>query len=289
MLRPAFLAPLLLSGCITVHPGQGAIRFSPLNDEAPVEVVGPGIYRDGVFHSFSVYDMRWRTVVEEMSVQTMDKLHMSIAASLTFRIREDALFDVDRILGKGFYSSMVKPILLTATRTEFARYPHERVVPDVGELQDRIAASVREQLEPHGIEISRVVLDDIDYPESIASAIAGQMAMRQEIENQDAALELAERKTQVAEEEARGEARVRLVTAEAALEVAQREAEVAVVEAESRAESIRALSTGLTDAYLRLRAIEAAELLAESPNAKIYVVPQGEGGLPYLFLPDAGR
>jgi len=288
MIRPIVLltAASMLGGCATVHPGESAVRFSAFKRGDSTKVVGPGTYRDGVFRKHTVYDMRWQTRMEELEVQTQDKLHMTIKASVTYRIRADALQELDRTLGKAAYTTAIKPVLLTSIRTEFAEFVHDTIVPEAASLQELIADRTRTALAEQGIEIARVVLDDIDYPAPIATAIERQMEAEQEIKNQLVELELSTRRSAVAEETALGAARVKLATAKAELEVAQKEAAVAAVRAQTQSDSTRALGEGLTARYLQLRAIEASEALAKSNNTKVFIIPEGKDGVPLMFHPD---
>ncbi len=67
------------------------------------------------------------------------------------------------------------------------------------------------------------------------------------------------------------------------LEKQRQEAERKRIEAKGIADSQKIISDGLTNQILQLRAIEATEKLAQSPNSKIIVVGSGKGEVPILL------
>ncbi|MDD3132764.1 MAG: hypothetical protein PHN94_13135, partial [Bacteroidales bacterium] len=67
------------------------------------------------------------------------------------------------------------------------------------------------------------------------------------------------------------------------LEKAQKEAQRQRIDAEGKAVANRILSESLTDKILREKGIEATLRLAESPNAKVVVIGNSEGGLPIIL------
>ena len=61
------------------------------------------------------------------------------------------------------------------------------------------------------------------------------------------------------------------------------EAERQEIEDRGIAESQKLLTQGLSDKVLQMRAIEATEKLAQSPNTKAIVIGGGQDGLPLLL------
>ena len=63
----------------------------------------------------------------------------------------------------------------------------------------------------------------------------------------------------------------------------EREAERKVIEAEGIRKFQQIVSAGLTKDFLRWKGIEATQLLANSPNAKVVVIGSGADGLPIIL------
>lgn len=272
---------MLLSGCATVRPGESGIKFMPFRSEQPTAVLGPGTYAKAPWNKIVRYDLRWRTEAEKAEVQTSDKLHMTVNASITFRPIGAKLYEIHTGLGPSFYGSTVKPLLVTAVRNEIAEHTHDEVVPKAAQLQEEILKEVREGLVQYGIEVGRITFDDIDYPPAIAGAITKQLATVQEIKNQELALTLARKEAEVAAQVAKGQSMARLAGKESEVASATKEAEIQLIRARADAETAKLRSVQLTDAYLRLRTIEAMEKVGASPNSKVYMMPVGKDGIPW--------
>jgi regulator of protease activity HflC (stomatin/prohibitin superfamily) len=69
--------------------------------------------------------------------------------------------------------------------------------------------------------------------------------------------------------------------------VAAAEADRRRTEAAGVRDASTIMSKGLTDAYLRYEGIEATKSLAQSPNAKVFVIGGGRDGLPLVFGADS--
>nr|WP_287273853.1 MULTISPECIES: hypothetical protein [unclassified Okeania] len=67
------------------------------------------------------------------------------------------------------------------------------------------------------------------------------------------------------------------------LEKAPQEAERKKIEAQGMANAQKLLSQGLTEQVLKLKAIEATEKLAASPNTKVVIIGGGEDRLPIIL------
>lgn len=276
-----FLAAFLfLSGCTTVKPGERGILWRPFSREVPLEELPAGTYATAPWNDLTTYDLRWRTAVEKADVQTEDKLHMVVPTSVVYRVASDRILAIHQTLGPDFYTSTVRPALLTAIRTEFAHRQHEVVVPKAAELQRDILTALRERLATAGIEVDSVTFQDLDYPQRLARLVEDSMAVEQEIKNKGAQLTLVQREQEISSQRSRGEAESRLAAKEAELAIAKRDAEIALTRSQAEAESVRTRAASLTPAYLKLRVIEAQDALARSPNTKLLLMPVGKDGVP---------
>lgn len=275
-----------VGACGTVEPGQRGIVFRPYNRAEPVAMLTTGSYAKAPWNDLVVYDLRWRTGTEKADVQTKDKLHLIVPTAVVYRPKADRIVAIHQTLGPAFYESTVRPALLTAVRTEFAHREHEVVVPKAAELQADILKDLQEKLSRYDIEVASVTFQDLDYPPDLAKAILESMVTEQEIKNKDAQLTLVRREQEIASARARGEAESRLGAKEAEAKIAVRDAEIALTRSRAEAEAIKIRGSHVSPMYLRLRQIEAQEALGKSPNAKLYFVPVGKGGVPIALHPE---
>lgn len=276
----------LTTGCATVNPGQRGILFRPYKHDAPLEPLSPGTYANKPWNKVIVYDLRWRTAQEKTDVQTSDKLHMEVPATVMYRPNPDQIVTIHQTLGPNFYESTVRHAFLTAIRTEFARRTHDEVVPRSAEIQMSVLKDVQARVASYGIEVGAVTFLDLDYPRELAKAILDQMTTQQQIKNKESQLTLVRREQEIVSARTRGEAESRLAAKEAEASIATRDAEIALIRAKAESEAIRARASQISETYLKLRAIEAQEAISRSPNAKLYFIPTGKDGVPIVLHPE---
>lgn len=285
MLRAGLVLLVLgsLTGCVTLQPGEAGILFSPFKAEQNTQVLREGSHPVGLWDSVIIYDLRWQTQTEKVHIHTSDKLHMEVAASITFRPKGDKLNELHRTLGKEYYGKVVQPLFVSALRREFARHPYDVLFPKSGELQAAILEQVQQGLQPTGIEVASISLVDIDYPAETEQALARQMALVQELKNKDLQLTAAQKDAEVEAAKSKGQSEARLAREDAERAIADKEAEITLIRARAEAQAAKAREAGLSPMYLKLRTIEAQEKLAASGASKIYFMPSGKDGVPVVF------
>ena len=109
-------------------------------------------------------------------------------------------------------------------------------------------------------EIASVVVGNVQYPETVAAAVAEKLAATQVLERK----------------------RIEI-------DIAQAEAAKRVVEAEGIARSMQIINERLTVTYLQHEAIEAQKAMVGSPNHTTIYIPVGAMGVPVVDLVDKGR
>jgi len=285
------LAPLLLStaGCATVNPGERGLLYRAFSPGTPPLELLPGTHAKAPWNNVVRYDLRWRTAKEKTEVQTKDKLHLTVPSVVAYRPKANRLAEIHSTLGPDFYESTVRPAVVTAVRTEFAHRIHVEVVPKAAELQAHVLDDLRRKVAPYNIEIQSVTFEDLDYPPALAKAILDQMTVQQQIKNRAFDLTLVRRDQEIASARLKGKAETRLAAKDTEAAIAAKDVEILLTRSKAEAEAVRIRTTKVSPHYLKLRAIEAQESLARSPNAKLYFIPVGKDGIPVALHPEALR
>lgn len=319
---PVLRAALMLvvvaaSACVTVRPGEGGIFFKPFDAEQPSSVLVEGTHFVAPWEDVIIYDLRWKTAAEQIEVQTQDKVHLKVAASISYRPKKATLAQLNRSLGPAYYESTVRPLLVNEIREHFGTLTLETVGTEGIRLQAVIGPEINDKLHDLGVETSFLSIGDIDYPPELAAVLDKRMAALQEIKGGDAKLALAQKEAEIAAAKAKGvaeaslaakegEARIAakeaeiaqirsqgsastsLAGKEIALQIAKKDAELSKLNAQIEAERIQILSKALTPMYLKLKMLQAQETLAESSSSKFYFMPLGNDGVPLMFHPELG-
>jgi regulator of protease activity HflC (stomatin/prohibitin superfamily) len=209
---------------------------------------------------------------DKQSVLSRDNLKISFRVHVVWKVREDRVKEfVERY--STLYSNEHSDRIVETAYANFLREPLRTFARD--EIQKLNGLEVKEQFTPIGdailrrvqtlttnspFEIASVVVGNVQYPETVAAAVAEKLAATQVLER---------KRTEI--------------------EIAQAEAAKRVVEAEGIARSMQIINERLTVTYLQHEAIEAQKAMVGSPNHTTIYIPVGAMGVPVVDLVDKGR
>ena len=194
--------------------------------------------------------------LEELNTTpTKEGLSVQLATVVLFRLDEDMVGDLYTTVGPDFINTLLQPEANSAVRC-FTSDSEAKDLYTAGrrEIQDELKDNLSEKLEPRGIIIEDVLLKDLHLPEMLARSIELKLETEQE----------AKQMVFVLEKE-------------------QQEAHRKAIEAEGIAAFQHIVSEGISSKLLQWKGIEATEMLAKSPNAKLVVMGNGDKGLPVLL------
>ena len=209
---------------------------------------------------------------DKQSVLSRDNLKISFRVHVVWKVREDRVKEfVERY--STLYSNEHSDRIVETAYANFLREPLRTFARD--EIQKLNGLEVKEQFTPIGdailrrvqtlttnspFEIASVVVGNVQYPETVAAAVAEKLAATQVLER---------KRTEI--------------------EITQAEAQKRVVEAEGIARSMQIINERLTVTYLQHEAIEAQKAMVGSPNHTTIYIPVGAMGVPVVDLVDKGR
>jgi regulator of protease activity HflC (stomatin/prohibitin superfamily) len=285
LVRRALLAigagVLLLFGSafwITVPPGYvavatlfGDVRETPYDEGLHVPV--------NPFYDWYWYDTRQKTHMERALVPSRDQLQTQVDVSVQYRaIRSMA----PRMLKETGALEDAVTIHLVPKLRSVLREQGKSVVRAEDffnettqvRLQVTLLESLKEFLEPIGIEVQAVLLRDITLPAFISKAIESKKEREQAAEKQKAELERF-----------RTEQQQKIAQAEAERMAAEEEAARRRTLADAQAYEIIQVNKALGESpgYIRLRALDALKEISKDPAAKIYFL-DGDSPMPLPLM-----
>jgi regulator of protease activity HflC (stomatin/prohibitin superfamily) len=199
------------------------------------------------------------------SVLTQDNLKISFRVHTIFKIRADRVKDfVEQYstlhegeepnhVVKIAYENFLRERLRTFARDEVEKVNGYDLKGRIGPMSDALLASVKKLTDPTPFEVASVVVGNIQYPESISTAVATKLAAQQKLEQMATEVQIEEKKKD------------------------QR-----VVEAEGIAKSMAIINEKLTPEYLQYLAIDAQKQMIGSPNHTVVYIPVGNMGVPLV-------
>lgn len=214
----------------------------------------PGLHWINPLGKVRTFSTRLEDIKETVDSTSKEGLGFKLDVSLQYRLDPDRASDVYKNLGdnqKQIISSRFRSLIrqITARHNLKDIYGDQRVV-----IAHDLAQSMKEQLKPLGFIVEATLLRNVILPENIQVAIQQKIIAKQKIEAIDLEIDLA-----------------------------KKEAQKERIEAQGKADAQKILATTLTDRAIQLKAIEATQKLAESPNSKIIVFGGGRDKLPVIL------
>ncbi len=248
-----------------------SIRIVPQGEEWIIERLGkydstfpPGLnimipYIDRVARRVTTKDVMLD--VPQQEVITKDNAVLVVNAIAFIKITNP----VKAVYGIVDFGDAIRNLIMTTLRSIIGEMELDQALSSRDKIKARLRESIAEEVLDWGLTAKSVEIQDIKPSPSMQKAMELQAA--------------AERERKAAVTKAEGEKQAAILQAEARLESAKRDAEAQVTLAEGSAQAIQkvmAAATGAETPLLYLlgeKYIKAITQMADSPNAKVVVLP----------------
>lgn len=219
------------------------------------DVLSEGIHLIDPLKSSNQLSVRTQEQKETASVPSSEGLIMTLEASLLFHLDKDRAADVYQRLGSDYQIKIVEPTLRSAMRE--ATSSHGANALYTGEREQvakEIESNLASQLSARGVVVEKVLLRDIQLPESLKRSIE----LKQAAEQESLAMQFK-------------------------LQKEKQEADRKRIEAQGIKDFQTIVAQGITPGLLEWKGIEATEKFAASPNSKVVIVGNQKNGLPLVL------
>lgn len=205
------------------------------------------------------------------AVLSKDRLMIQFEVHVTWRVRPDRVKEfVERFaygdsnspdkLVADAYKNFIREPLRSFAREEVQKLDSMAIADSITNIGEQVFQRLTQMTSDTPFDVMKIVVGNIQFPETVALAVARKMAAQQTLEQQQTEVDIAKKK-----------------------------AEIRVAEAEGIAEAMRIINERLTQAYLQHEAIEAQKAMVGSPNHSTVYIPVGPMGVPLVgTFPAAG-
>ena len=275
---------LLFGKRFLISVDSGHVAVATLFGEVQTEVYTEGLHIPvNPLYKWHVYDARQKTHKEQANVPTQDQLQTSLEVSVQFRLKGEATPAI--LKSTGTFDDVIRVHLVPTLRSLLREQgkaianAEDFFLEETQEnLQTALLSGLKTALEPQGVEVSAVLIRDIQLPRFIMIAIEKKKEREQEVEKQKAELErfTTEQKQKV-------------VAAEAEKSAASMEAEKIKLLADAEAYRIAKInkSIGNNANYIKLQALEALKAISKDKGSKIYFINgDSPNPLPLMHIGD---
>lgn len=246
----AFAALGLSAACTVIEDGEVGVTksFGSISDEPVpqgVAIVFP------VMREVEVWNVKLQELKEQAQVPSSEGLIVGLDTSLLFQVRAASAPELRKTVGADFMKVLIIPYFRNAVRDVVSGYQVKNIYSEQGrkEIASRVKESLSDSLGPRGIDITEVLLRDVQLPPKFRESIEAKLRAEQKAEQKQFELEQA-----------------------------KRDADIEIARAEGAAKAQEIVRSTLSESYLQYLWIKT---LNENPNV-IYVAT--EANLP-LFKP----
>lgn len=275
------VAVLALAGCSNPSTDAGDVGYvvkKPWFGQRRFYALQTGPASTGLGWMLSVYNINITPSTSdedfkgEQSVLGADKLRVSFSAHLTFKIKPERVRELwehysqgldektNEVNYWGMYNSFIQQRFRNIVRDAVTQYNGLEVQAHIEPISASITKRMHEFLDPTPFEVIAAIVGNIQYPESVANAVANKLAVTQDLERE---------RTNIA-----------IITVKAQQRVA---------EARGIADSMAIINNQLTPIYLQHEAIQAQEKMVQSQNHTEIYIPTGPMGVPLVNAQNVGQ
>lgn len=192
-----------------------------------------------------------RAKFEHMSAASSETQDVFVTATLNYSVSPNAIQNLYRTVGPGWFSRLVEARVLNFFKDETARYRAVDEIPNREIIRTNVRERLIESLSPYSITVVDLLIDNISFNPEFTSAIEQKQVATQQALREEELVAVARHQ------------------AEQAVETAKGEAESIRVRAQGQADANRALNASLSPGLIQYTAIQNL-----SDNVSLVLVPE---------------
>jgi regulator of protease activity HflC (stomatin/prohibitin superfamily) len=262
MKRAILVTALACAGCATRIPAGHVGLFVYASSGVSSQVLTDGLYWHMPWTHLIIFPAQWNEYEETIHVLTNDDVHLDVRVGMALRPNVKELFALQQDYGTQFYDTFAQSAFFTATRTVLAGYNMVDIPENSEKIENEIRAHVAERIKGNHLELGRIALQHIDYPEAVQTAIEERLVVQQKQVEKEAEIKIASQDADIAKIKAQSDAETEQIKANA-------DAEVTRIQSEAEAKAQALLGKTLTPLLVELRALT-------NPSSKLVFVPEGK-------------
>jgi prohibitin 1 len=258
-----------------VFTGLSGIRTVPPNHVAYTNTFGnvgtqkkmPGINIVNPFASLISIPLLTNNFSSEIEVSSNEGLSLTVQVDTIYAICENDARDVYLKFRFNYEKILIKPLIESILRNIMANYETKALYSEKTrhEIQEQMRKEIINKMNANGITVNDVLINKIKLPLQVQNAIENKLRVEQENEQMVFTIEKQRKEMSFK------------------LEREKMEAQRKQIEAEGIQRFQQTVSQGISDKLLQWKGIEATNVLASSPNAKVVVIGNTKDGLPLIL------
>ena len=199
--------------------------------------------------------VKYDTKIQDFEIFTAayssDAQPMEIAMTIQYQINSDQVIDIATQYGKlDILQNRIESVAIERVKAVLSSHKAMDIIAKRATISPDVEAAIKETIgDEYYVNITTVVLDNIDFSDAFEQAVEDKMIAEQAKLKAD-----YDNETKVAK--AKADAEAKLKAAEAEIEIAKAEAEAKMIAAEAEAKANNIINNSITDKILEKNTIE---------------------------------
>ena len=275
---------MLMPGCITIHPGEIAMKvvrgkLKPDNYTEGRHAVGWGIH-------YVKFSTRIKDLSMKLTLPTKEGLEAKTDITLLYHLKPALIHEIYLTLGMNYEKEIIMNNFAATARETCLNYRAMDLMTQRDSLEKSIFDNMTLDVGHYGFVIDQVLVKDIDVPDEIDHAIEKKVLSEQQAKQQEVDILIQKRITESTIEKQRKEMefvfekqkrekessiQMERLQEEYALEKQKAEAERTVIEAQAFKKAQELTNSTITEMLIKYKTVDAMKAFADSPNAKLII------------------
>lgn len=240
---------------ISIHAGEGGVLYKRFGIGTVVDYVYPeGFYVVNPFNIMTIYTTRVQVILHDFTVLTKTGLPLELKIAVRFQPLYELIGMLHQEVGPDYPYKIILPQIESVLRRNIGQYSPEDIYTNKRGVLTNIITLALEEVGRKYVTVDDIIIRTVKLPDTVEASIEEKLIQEQ-----------------------------RFKTYEFILAREIEEAKRKKIEAQGIRDYQEIVSQTLTPELLRWQGIQATQAIAESQNAKVVVVGNGENGLPIIL------
>jgi regulator of protease activity HflC (stomatin/prohibitin superfamily) len=240
---------------VSIHAGEAGVLYDRFGIGTVVDYVYPeGFHVVNPFNVMNVYNTRVQIILHDFTVLTKTGLPIELKIAVRFQPIYELVGVLHQEVGPEYPDKIILPQIESVLRRNIGQYTPEDIYTNKRGILTNIITLALEEVGRKYVIVDDIIIRTVQLPRTVETSIEQKL-----IEEQ------------------------RYKTYEFILAREKEEAERKLIEAKGIRDYQAVISETLSPDLLRWQGIQATRAIAESENAKVVVIGNGEQGLPIIL------
>lgn len=227
--------------------GTGKIAVVTSFGKTQDEVLEAGFHLKSFFDILNPMSVQQQTATSSFTAFSKDIQEINTTVTVNYNVDKATATTLFCDVGKNYTVSIIEPRLYENTKVVYSDYTAEQLITNREELSSRIYEAMKESLTLYGINVSAILIEDIDFTDAFTDAVEAKQVASQ---NKLTAQTQQETETIAAN-----------AAAERQIIAAQAEAEQRKIDADARAYETNVIAEAEAEANKKIAASVTEELI----------------------------